>query len=189
MSEADPFDTLSHAELLALVPNVVRAISFLGTNHLEGRNGAEQSDAEAVRWFAMGVAKGDAASMRCMALMHATGRVVEQSDAQALALWRKAAALGDRKAMVNVGACYQLGRGVEQCDETAIQWWCVAADSGELVAILKIGGLVAARQGLTANDETPDTIFQLGHNHYQTVKNLQAFHGHVFGPFEDDDSV
>ncbi|MCL2148518.1 MAG: sel1 repeat family protein, partial [Methanomassiliicoccaceae archaeon] len=53
--------------------------------------GVEQSDAEAVRWYALAAEQGDAGAQRNLGSMYRMGRGVVQSDAEAARLYKLAA--------------------------------------------------------------------------------------------------
>ena len=87
----------------------------------------QQDDAEAVRWFRLGIEQGDAGSQFALGLMYAAGEGVPQDDAEAVRWYRLAAEQGHAQAQFNLGIMYDTGRGVPQDNVSAHMWLNLAA--------------------------------------------------------------
>ena len=94
----------------------------------ETGKGAKQDPAEAVYWYALAGADGDAKSLANLGTLLVRGQGVAAPDPVGAALlWRAAAARGDAVALYNLGALYERGIGVDADVAKAKTWYERAA--------------------------------------------------------------
>ena len=85
-------------------------------------NAVPQDDAEAVRWYRLAAAQGNALAQNNLGLMYDDGRGVPEDDAEAVRWYRLAAAQGNASAQFNLGLMCANGRGVPQDNVSAHMW-------------------------------------------------------------------
>ncbi|HDZ22855.1 MAG TPA: sel1 repeat family protein [Phycisphaerae bacterium] len=117
----------------------VDAMRQLGNAYWRGRDGVEQDEVEAVKWYRMGAEARDPKAMLYLALSYGTGDGVAQDDGEAARWLRQAAEAGNVDAMNLLSGIYHEGRGVDQDDAEAIRWCRNAANAGSIHAMLLLG--------------------------------------------------
>ena len=98
------------------------------------RRSATCNHAEAVKWYRLAAAQGDAHSQFQLGASYTGGRGVPRDDAEAVKWYRLAAAQGDGLAQFNLGAMYSSGRGVEQDLIAAYMWFDLSVARGTQAA-------------------------------------------------------
>lgn len=126
----------------------VRAQVQLGWYYQQGEQGLSQDDAEAVRWYTLAVAKGDAEAQMYLGWLTQEGRGVPQDYAKAATLFTAAGNQGNAQAQMYLGWLYQEGHGVPQNDRVAARWYQKAADRGNAQAQLYLGWLYQEGRGV-----------------------------------------
>ena len=123
-----------------------------GVNYYYGRNGFEQNDIEAVKWYRKSAEQGNARAQFNLGLMYKYGLGVEQDYAEAVTWYRKAAEQGHAKAQFNLGSMYEDGQGVEQDYAEAVKWYRKAAEQGDASAQCNLGLMYCDGRGVTKDD-------------------------------------
>ena len=90
-------------------------------------HGVPQDYAEALKWYRLAAAQGDAEAQLNLGVMYAHGHGVPQDYAEALKWFRLAAAQGHAEAQYNLGVMYLNGQGIAQDDVQAYKWFDLAA--------------------------------------------------------------
>jgi len=113
----------------------------LATDHLQGRNGKAQSDAQAALWFREAAEQGHAPSQVDLGNLYSQGRGVTQGDEQAVSWFLKAAQQGDARGRLFLGNMYEAGRGGLPKDPVkAAGLYRQAAAQGNVAAQLMLAG-------------------------------------------------
>ena len=86
---------------------------------------------EAVKWYRLAAAQGNASAQFNLGLMYKDGRGVTQDDKEAVKWYRLASAQGHVDAQYNLGFMYKDGRGVTQDYASAHMWWNLASSAGD----------------------------------------------------------
>lgn len=89
---------------------------------------------DAVNWFAVGAASGDADCMAELGFMFHEGLGRRPNHRMAATFYRRAARRGVRSAMYNLALSYAEGEGVTRSPRWARYWMSRAAASGDLAA-------------------------------------------------------
>jgi TPR repeat protein len=109
------------------------------------RNGLDlekkQNYAEAMRWYRVAAAQGNALAQVGIGNLYGMGKGVPQDYGEALRWYRLAAAQGNIEAKNDLGFFYMNGWGVAQDYTQAMNWLRKAADQGNEVAQRNIGFL------------------------------------------------
>jgi TPR repeat protein len=112
--------------------------------NFETGKGVRANPAEAVYWYGLAAADGEAKALTNLATLLVRGRAVAAADpAGAALLWQAAAARGDPTATFNLGAMWEHGIGVDADAEKAKAWYrrAAALNHPEARAALKrLGG-------------------------------------------------
>jgi len=96
---------------------------------------AEQSDAEAARWYSKAAEQGDAWAQARLGWTSDQGKGVPQNYEQAARWYRCAALQGDAMAQNNFGVRCEAGQGVPRDAVEAYKWYCLAAAQGEAYGV------------------------------------------------------
>jgi hypothetical protein len=96
--------------------------------------GVPKDAGEAVKWYRLGAAQGNAYCQINLGFLYEHGDGIEQSDSEASNLYRKAAAQGDARGQYFLARAYAEGRGVPQDYNEAANWYRKAAEQGHEVA-------------------------------------------------------
>jgi hypothetical protein len=86
--------------------------------------------AQAMRWYQLAAAQGNANAYVCIGSMFENGRGVVQDMVEAVQLYSFAAALGDAIAQYNLGYMFAKGRGVGQNMTEAVRCYKLSAANG-----------------------------------------------------------
>ena len=97
--------------------------------------GVLQDHAEAVKWWKLAAAQGDASAQYNLGVRYDDGRGVVQDYAEAVKWYRLAAAQGYALAQYNLGLMYGTGRGVPMDYVRAHMWFNLAAVKGDADAV------------------------------------------------------
>jgi TPR repeat protein len=93
--------------------------------------GVPQDYAEALRWYRLAAAQGNAEAEDQIGFFYLSGWGVPQDSAQALKWFRKAADQGNEVAQRNIGMMFLQGMGVAADRAEAIRWFRLAAAKGD----------------------------------------------------------
>jgi TPR repeat protein len=116
--------------------------------------GLAASDSEAVKYYRIGAAGGNAPAETSLAAMIAEGRGGTQQDfAEAVALYRQAAAQNLPEAERDLGVMYQNGRGVAKDETLAREWFRKSAEHGLDTGQTNYGLALATGLGGPQDDE------------------------------------
>ena len=110
----------------------VKAQFNLGTIYDEGKEGVEQDDKEALKWYRLAAEQGDVEAQFNVGQMFRRGRGILKPDFQEAIRWyRRAAEQGHEESQVNLGGLYFIGKGGIPRDEVhAYKWTALAAAQG-----------------------------------------------------------
>jgi len=133
-------------EVAALITDPKRQTD-LGNEYHEGV-GVAQDYAEAMKWYRLAAAQGNANAQNNLGTMYYNGSGVAQDYAEAVKWYRKAAAQGNANAQNNLGAMYERGEGVPQDDAEAMKWYRLAAAQGNADAQFYLGLMYERGQGV-----------------------------------------
>jgi TPR repeat protein len=86
-----------------------------------------QDYAEALKWYGLAAARGDALAQYNLGVMYDKGKGAPQDYAEALKWYGLAAAQGHAEAQFNLGVRYAKGQGVPQDYVQAYKWLNLAA--------------------------------------------------------------
>jgi len=115
----------------------------------DGLTAYERKDyAEAVKWYRLAAAQGDADAQYNLGVMYDNGQGVVQDYAEAVKWYRLAAAQGDADAQYNLGVMYDNGQGVVQDYTEAVKWYRLAAAQGNAKAQSNLGVMYGRGQGV-----------------------------------------
>ena len=89
------------------------------------RTGCSKDDDEAIKWYRLAAAQGNASHRIISDLCTQNGRAVPKDYDEAIKWFRLAAAQGDAAAQYNLGEMYANGRGVPQDDVRSHMWLTV----------------------------------------------------------------
>ena len=121
----------------------------VGMNHHLGSGGAEQSAAEARRYFELAAAQNETQATYCLGIYHRTGAGgLERDDEKAFEYFSKAAELGLVNAQLQVARCYLEGSGVGVNDSAAVQWLEKAQNGDSAEAAFLLGTCYEAGRGV-----------------------------------------
>ena len=98
-------------------------------------DGVPQDFTEAVKWYRLAAAQGDAGAQYSLGNMYSRGEGVPQDKAEAVKWYRLAAAQGNASAQYALGRMYYLGKGVPEDYVQPYKWWNLAAASGDTSAV------------------------------------------------------
>ncbi|MEQ1584169.1 MAG: tetratricopeptide repeat protein, partial [Candidatus Nitrotoga sp.] len=111
---------------------------------------------EAVKWYRLAAAQGDAVAQYNLGLSYALGQGVLQDYKEAVKWYRLAAAQGDADAQFRLGEMYEQGRGVKQNYVRAHMWFNLsgggAVEFGDLLATFKMTSQQIAQAQKMASD-------------------------------------
>jgi TPR repeat protein len=116
----------------------------------------KQNYAEAMRWYRLAAAQGNALAQVEIGNLYGMGQGVPQDYSEALRWYRLAAAQGNSEAQNNVGFFYVSAWGVSQDYTQALSWFRKAADQGNEVAQRNIGMIYL--QGLGVAQDRAEAI-------------------------------
>lgn len=103
----------------------------MGIFREHGLRGVPKDEAEALKWYMLSAAQGNAAALVNLGLMHETGRGGLRKDlAEAARMYRAAAELGNPVGQVNLGWMFEQGQGVAKDVQTAVALYQRAAAQG-----------------------------------------------------------
>lgn len=120
----------------------------LGLRNHEGVNGAPPNYAQALKWFALAAAQGNATAQFSLGNLYDKGRGVARDGAEAFSWYRKAAEQGFPAAQLNVGIMYEAGDGVAPDLVEAARWYRRAAEQRVPTAQYNLGCLYAKGHGV-----------------------------------------
>ena len=106
--------------------------------------GIAQDYAEAMRWYKLAAAQGNAFAQNNIGDMYQEGNGVAQDYAEAVRWYKLAAAQGNTDAQFNIGKMYQSGNGVAQNLVRAHMWSNLSALNGDADSV-KLRDAVAAK--------------------------------------------
>ena len=109
----------------------------LGEMYANGR-GVPKDYGEAIKWYRLAAAQGNAVAQSNLGLIYSYGRGVRRDDEEAVKWFRLAAAQGDPLGEVNLGTMYKYGQGVPQDDKEAVKWFRLAAEHYRLTAPVNV---------------------------------------------------
>jgi predicted aspartyl protease len=115
--------------------------------YAEGK-GVPLNDKEAIKWYRLAAAQGEAAGEFGLGVMYVFGRGVPQDYQRAIKWYRLAAAHGNVRAQYNLGSLYLDGRGVPQDYAEAAKWFRFAAQEGLADAQYNIGLMYRNGEGV-----------------------------------------
>ena len=98
-----------------------------------GLYGIAKNAAEAVKWFRLAAAQGNAYAQTNLGWMYSKGEGVAENDAEAVKWYRLAADQGDALAQSALGWMYAYGEGVPESKVDAYFWFNLAAAQGNEV--------------------------------------------------------
>jgi TPR repeat protein len=104
-----------------------------------------QNYPEAVKWYRLAAAQGQATAQVELGLWYVTGKGVLQDYAGAVKWFRLAAAQGNAIAQNNLGVAYEHGNGVAQGYVRAHMWYNLGAVSGKAEKAAKNRDNLAAK--------------------------------------------
>jgi TPR repeat protein len=110
--------------------------------------GLAQDDVEAVRWYRLAAAQGDALAQFCTGVTLQTGLGVTQDYAEAVRWYQLAAAQGCADAQYNLGFMFRDGHGVTQDNAESVRWIRLAAVRGDAQAQMYLGIIYEKGQGV-----------------------------------------
>jgi len=108
----------------------VGAMVCLGRMYANGF-GVDLSDEQALKWYGLAAAEGNAEAQYNLGVMHANGWGVAMNEVPAAGYYRLAAEQGYVPAQVALAYSYKHGAGVEKDLGTAYMWFDIAARHGE----------------------------------------------------------
>ena len=181
-----------------------------GEDYYDGKNGCEQDDAKAVKWYVKAADKGNADAQNSLGFMYRNGRGgLAKDDVKAAEWYRKAAEQGHSEAQNNLGFMYEYGYGVEQSYKEASKWYEKSEKQGNASAQFNLAIIYYEGKGVKKNMQKAKDLFlkaaENGHSGAQYylgkmnaagqggAKDLaEAFklfrnaaeHGHVFAQYE-----
>jgi TPR repeat protein len=120
----------------------------LAETYYLGRDGVEQSFAEAARWYYKLAQQGDVRAQTTLGLMYARGYGVKKDLQAAHRWWSFAAAANDPGAQYNLGLSYANGEGVAQDYAQAAKWYDKAAQRTHVQAQFNLGMLYHEGKGV-----------------------------------------
>ncbi len=103
----------------------------LGSMYWFGKEGVQQNQAEAVRWYRLAADGGNTEAQVDLGTLYTEGYGVPQNYAEALRLFRAAAEKGNARAQVKIGKMYEDGRGIPRDLVQAHMWWNLAGAHGD----------------------------------------------------------
>ena len=127
-------------------PDSTRFMTWLGRAYDK-----DKDYAEAMRWYRLAAAQGDADAQSSIGVLYENGQGVSQDYAEAMRWFQKAAKQGNAVAQFNIGVLYANGHGVSQDYAEAMRWYQKAAKQGNGIAEANIGGLYRDGNGVAMN--------------------------------------
>jgi TPR repeat protein len=132
-------------EKLAYAQNVIAERFFYGV-------GIPNDDVEAVKWFRLAAAQGDATAQKNLGWMYFYGAGVPENAVEAVSWFRLSAVSGNRDGEFALAVMYDEGAGIGEDDAQAINWYTLAAKQGQIGAQLQLGVMYAAGEGVVEDD-------------------------------------
>lgn len=115
------------------------AQNALGLIYLDGTNGVPQDTAQAMHYFQLAAAQGDAKAQANLGYMYHFGLGVTQNYATAARYYNLAVGQGDDTAQNNLGTLYYYGQGVARDLNQAASYYKLAAAQGNAYAQSNLG--------------------------------------------------
>ncbi|MDP4154424.1 MAG: hypothetical protein Q8929_02200 [Bacillota bacterium] len=104
----------------------------LGLRYEKGE-GVSKDEQEAVKWFILAAANGNAYSQYNLGLRYEKGNGVDKDEQEAVKWIQNAAANGNADAQYNLGLRYEKGNGVVKGEQEALKWFILAAQQGHFL--------------------------------------------------------
>jgi Sel1 repeat len=137
---------------------------YLGTMY--ARSMGVPEDAEALTWYRLAAADGNAAAQLTLGVMYDHGEGVPQNFAEAMKWYRLAADQGLADAQLDLGLMYARGEGVVQDYAEAMKWYHLAADQGLAEAQYSVGTMYARGEGVSQDYVRAHMWFNLAVSQY-----------------------
>jgi S1-C subfamily serine protease len=151
--------------------------------------GVPQDFAEAVRWYRLAAAQGNAPAQNNLGAMYGNGEGVPQDYAEAARWYRLAADQGYAPAQFNLGATYDDGKGVPQDYAEAVRWYRLAAAQGNASAEFNLGVMYYNGQGVPQNYAEAVRWYRLAAAQGNAIAQLKLGAAYVLGQGVTQDDV
>lgn len=112
----------------------VRSQSMLGAVFFESGQREPADFKEAMKWFQLAAAQGDAPAQLNLGTMYAAGLGVSLNAKEAVRWYRLAGAQGIALAQLNLGMMYAQGYGIPINLKEGVRWYRMAAEQGNAAA-------------------------------------------------------
>lgn len=125
--------------------------------------GVAQDQREALRWYSLAAALGNATAQTNLAIALMTGKAgYQKNEAEAVRLLKLAAAQGEAVAQGNLGIAYQRGvGGVEKNEKEAVRLMRLAAEAGHPFAKNGVAAILArGAEGVPQNEREAVRLWQ-----------------------------
>ena len=132
-------------EKLAYAQNVIGDRFYNGV-------GVPEDDEEAIKWFRLAAAQGDAAAQKNLGWMYYYGYGVPKNAFKAVNWFRLSAVSGNPDGEFGLAVMYEEGAGIREDDAQAINWYTLAAKQGHSYAQNNLGVMYAAGDGVVEDD-------------------------------------
>lgn len=109
----------------------------------------EKAYEEAIKWFKLGIEKGNAACIGYLGIAYFNGLGVQKDLEEAVKMYEVAASKDYPPAMVNLGLSYLNGMGVEQDTQKAMGWFSKANNFGFPTSMYYTGAMHEYGEGIS----------------------------------------
>ncbi len=124
-------------------------------------DGVEQDYVEAVKWYKLSAAQGNAWAQGALGRCYFDGLGVEQNRKKAAELFLKSAEQGHSSGQKWLGYCYQYGYGVEKNLSKTVEYYKLASAQGEKWAQNELGDCYYYGNGVEQNYQKAVEMYEL----------------------------
>jgi TPR repeat protein len=143
--------------------------------------------AEALKWYQLAAAQGDASAQNNLGTFYSSGRGISQDAAEAMKWYQLAAAQGEANAQFNLGVMFSNGQGVEQDFAKALGWYWLAAAEGHAHAQFNLAVMYENGKGTQQDYGLAAKFYKLAAAQGDAVaqNNLGSMYGKGLGVAQD----
>ncbi len=128
----------------------------LGLLYLQGEDGMQKNQSEAVKWFQQSAEQGYALAQNHLGYCYAEATGISRNYEEAVKWWIKAANQGNTDAEFNLGQNYYDGLGVEKNLNESVKWFRAAAEKGHARAQYNLGACYS--KGVVVADSDVEAV-------------------------------
>jgi TPR repeat protein len=132
----------------------------MGVMHATGQ-GVPQNYEEAIKWYRLSAAQGEAGAQSNLGYMYSKGQGVQQDHKEAIKWYSLAANQGHAIVQNNLGNMHKAGQGTPQDFKEAMKWYRLAANQGNAKAQTNLGLMYENGQSVAASRVIAYALFNV----------------------------